>query len=536
MRGAMDNPNPEIALLQELLNLEFPRSYCNFLGDYDAMNRKLPIPILGAGVSLDESSVWGATEFLRAARTDLDSHFLTVILLDTLAICLDLKSGGEHDAPVVRIKLAPETPPAQPELISPSFADFLDMLQKDPDRILSSAGVTAHPVDDYWFQRGLERLGWHVDNLSFAYDHKDGGQLPRSHVWRPYRFCVQDVILGITVVRHDRKYNRQEVDVFLTASIKEYAPDSGCRAICLIILSDAYKSGGSMEIKFSKNVEGGRVPHELVSLAASLHVDLAHVSDGGISPREAKQLYLALSGFSEITRAKIATLENEGRVSSASISYGMHHGVWSIPELDVILFGSRFPNTILRGAFSPEDWHLFHYDLFHARNALMGGYLDLQLAKREYPQESGSVIELEDDELDLEILFNADYFCKVYALRDADSAVTVPWITGADQPLKLSGENKLWTLLRARDMEDLQADLRADLHQAAALKKTLAAHDDSVCVMIPSDFKRLEPVERTGILDQFRKERIGLMICPDFLTQLNQEVCRRFEAIKVIRQ
>ncbi len=67
MRGPMDNPSPEIALLQELLKLEFPRSYCNFLGDYDAMNRKLPISFLGTSVSLDESSVWGATEFLRAA-------------------------------------------------------------------------------------------------------------------------------------------------------------------------------------------------------------------------------------------------------------------------------------------------------------------------------------------------------------------------------------------------------------------------------------------------------------------------------------
>jgi hypothetical protein len=529
----MSAPRQNVRLLQDLLDLKFPQSYSNFLEEHETISRNLPIPLPGSSVSLDEDSVWGGTEFLRAARTDLERRYLALLLLDAWAICLDLTKEMEGDSPVVKVELTKETPP---EKISSSFVDFLEKLRTDPDGLLAFAAVTEHPVGDYWFQCGLERLGRHMENLSFAYDHKEGGQLPRSHVWRPYRFCVQDVILGVSVIRHDRKFNRLEVDVLLTSSIPDYPADSGCRALCLILLSDAYRSGSSMEILFTKHVEGGRVPREIVSLAKSLGTELTHVKDGGISPHEAKQLYLALSGFSDTTRVAITTLEEEGRVSSAGICYGMHHGVWSIPELEVILFGSSFPDTILRGLFSPESWHLFQYDLFHARNALMGGYLDLRLARREYTRKSGGIVELEDDEQGLEILFNAEYYSKVYCLDEIEGIVTVPWLYGMDSDLTLSGSHRLWTLLRARDTEDMQANLLNDLQQAITLKKNLAAANDNICVMVPADFKRLDCDERTKIIEDFRKERIGLLLCPDFLTQLDQEVSRRFEAIKVIRQ
>ena len=529
----MKTVGTELQALQELLELTFPGSYADFLATGLPGNALLPLPLFGSAVSLDEESVWGATEFVRAARPDLAPHYLVMLLLEGWAICLDLTPGGHPDPPVVRVDLESATPPRR---LCATFPEFLIQAPAAPEWFFTSLPGSVHPEDDYWFQRGLENLGRHIANLSFSYDHKDGGQLPRSHVWRPYRFCIQDVIFGITVIRHDRSRNRLDVDLFLTAFIPEYPAESGCRALCLILLSDAYNSGGSLEIKFSKQVEGGRLPRELVQLARSLNVSLDHAAQGGITPREAKRFYLALSGFSDPTRDKILQLEDEGRLSSASVCFGLHHGVWTIPELEVILFGSRAPDTILRGVYAPEQWHLFSYDLFQGRNALMGGYLDLYLARREFSEASGAIVELEDSGPDLEILFDAGEFCKIYRMRELEGELLVPWLRGSDEPLLLSGAHGLRVLLRARELEDLKQMIASDLEDALRVKQLCGDSGDAVCVMVPADFSRVEAEEQQQILESFRKERIGLILCPDFLAQLDQEVRRRFEAIKVLRQ
>ena len=66
-----------------------------------------------------------------------------------------------------------------------------------------------------WFHVGMKRLTWHVEESPYRlnYNHAAGDKLPRNHIWRPYRFCVQDVLFGATVVRHAREHNCLEVDV-----------------------------------------------------------------------------------------------------------------------------------------------------------------------------------------------------------------------------------------------------------------------------------------------------------------------------------
>ena len=531
----LNNANQEILLLQELLNIKFPNIFRDYLEDNSHCARIFSIPILGCSISLDNSSIWGATAFLRTIRPDLPPDFITIIPFDNFAICLDVQKGDEQEVPVVKINFLDFAPP---ETVCHSFEGFLQNMKMNPNTLSLFSGSGQDSVNNYWFQRGIERLEWHMMNLSFQYDHKDGGQLPRSHVWRPYRFCVQDIILGVTLIHHNRKYNRTEVDVFLTASTADYSEDSGCRALVLIILSDAYKSGGSMEIKFTNNVEGGRVPHELVILANNCNVHLEHISKGGISPKEANQLYMALTGFNEAMQAKIVELEEIGKISSANLCYGMHHGVWSIPELEIILFSSIHPHTILQGSYPTEVWHLFHHDLFHARNALMGGYLDLQLVRREHAisEHTESVKELEDDERNVEICFNSAYCSKLYVIEKTEQSIAVPWLYDSDSILELSPSSNLWVLLRARELEDLKMLLLDDLQQALQLKKYLASQNDNVCIMVTSDFKRLDSEERTRIREQFSQANIGLILCPDILNQLDNEVWRRFESIKVIRQ
>jgi len=230
----MNNINEDIILLEELLCLSLPRAYVAAVLEKELHESK--IPLLGLPLSLDLTSVWGATEFLRAARPDLHRMFIPIQMIGSLALCMDLAEKPGDDVALVQIDMD------HPKSVCDSISLYLEKLKEGKD--LWEVPVEGIDAEDNWFQHGLNRLDWHMENLAFQYDHEKGGQLPRNHVWRPYRFCVQDIILGITVIRHDRKYNRLEADVFLTAQIPEYEPDSGCRALALILLSDAYKSGG----------------------------------------------------------------------------------------------------------------------------------------------------------------------------------------------------------------------------------------------------------------------------------------------------
>ena len=524
----MNENQDDIQLLEELLDVRLPKSYVDMIGDGGKGSGSGAL-FLGLPISLELDSAWGATEFVRAAREDLDMPFVALRLAGTRALCLDLGQGDERDAPVVLVDLDGAE---SPKKVSDSLVKYLKETQPDD---LSIPADSLGPVEqDEAFQNGLAHLERHLEQLSFNYDHKKGGRLPRSHLWRPYRFCVQDVILGIVVLRHDRKYNRLEVDVFLTAGIPEYAPESGCRALALIMLSDAYKSGGSMEIKFSEHVESGHVPDELCRLAGSLGVQLRHAKEGGITPKEAKSLYLALSGFGKPIADRVMSMEKGGRLSAAAVCYAMHHGVWTAEELEIIFFGSGFPDRILKGSVPPEAWRLFDYDIFHARNALMGGYLDRHVMNREHLLEKeGEVVELEDDERNVEISFSPNNYVKTLKLLESDDRIFIPWLHNQTKNPVLRTGQRLRVLLRARDVEDLKQRFRMDLEQIRELKQKAGNGKDVFCIMVPGDFKRME----TGpYADLAEKCDIGIIVCPEFLTQLDQEVCRRFESIKVMRQ
>jgi hypothetical protein len=530
----MDSVEESVVLLQELLGVALPKSYQEVIGSIDASAG--PSPILCFPMSLQLASVWGATEFLRAARPDLTPQYIVLNFDRDHAVCLDLKNGDEIDAPVVDIDLERES---SPERIYDTIGEYLEEIGKTLERAQRLEGEL-NIEGEGWFQHGLDCLEEHMNNISFKYDHKDGGQLPRAQVWRPYRFCVQDIILGITVVRHNRLYNCLEVDVFLTAEIPEYDPDSGCRALALIILADAYKSGGSMEIKFTRKVEGRRVPREICDLAAKLKVDLHHIDEGGITPKEAKRLFQALSGFDEKVIRKVSDLEEKGKLSAASLCYAMHHGAWTREELEIILFLSESPETVLTGSYPSELWHLHHYDLRIGRTALLGSYLDRQLRTKIHPlkdcrDETGGemITELEDDERSLDIEFVPESGAKRYALGiGEEDPVPVPWIDHGIENFMLGRDKNLLVILSSRDAEELRNMFEEDLNRAIHLQQTHP--EEQVCLMVTADFKRLDS-KGVEFAAKAKAGNVGIIICPEYVNQMDHIVAERFESVKLMR-
>lgn len=98
-----------------------------------------------------------------------------------------------------------------------------------------------------------EHLKW------YDRDFVSRGKHPRDKNWRPVRFAVRDVILAWVVAKLQEKDNIIEVDVCLTYDPTAIPGRSGTKFAAIYTLSQAYKTGSSMGIRFTENVEGGTV-------------------------------------------------------------------------------------------------------------------------------------------------------------------------------------------------------------------------------------------------------------------------------------
>jgi hypothetical protein len=93
---------------------------------------------------------------------------------------------------------------------------------------------------------------------------KQGKVLLNNYLWRPYRFAVRDVIIGLVVVKHNRRDSLLEVDVCISTTLPQFEKHSGARLMTIFLLTEAFFCGGSMEIHFTRNVEGQKVPKDIV--------------------------------------------------------------------------------------------------------------------------------------------------------------------------------------------------------------------------------------------------------------------------------
>jgi hypothetical protein len=75
------------------------------------------------------------------------------------------------------------------------------------------------------------------------------------------------------------------------------------------------------------------------------------------------------------------------------------------------------PHRVLLGITPSELGTLYQHDLMHARNAVLGGYLDRKMKQRERQVAEG-VIELEADENDVHIAFDPEHCAKAYTSQE----------------------------------------------------------------------------------------------------------------------
>jgi len=513
----------DIRAIESSLNLCLPSDFRQFIGNYGSLSAN-GVTIFGLGKPQAIGMPIG--EAVRLLRQSVVAMPLGLVPIEHLGdrrfACLATSKKMRDHCPVVEIDLSDPLPLRELPQLALCFRDYLF------DRLSQSRRPTAVDNTD----RAFAVLEQHVRDHQnkFKYDHDKGGKLPRNHDWRPYRFCIQDVLFGATVVRHLREENCLQVDVFLTAEIPEYDPLAGTQALATFLLSEAYKCGGTMEIRFTKNVEDGKVPNGLKQLATRYGVAIGQNDKDRISPAEAKSFYAALTNFPAELQEKINALEQAGKVKMARACFAVHHGIWTREQVEMVVLGSQRPDSVLAGLTDPSQRHLYAHDLFHARAALMSGMLDLYLSKRDRVSAKGITYDMEDDLRPIQSKFDGDLYAKRF---QSNEEITLPWLHLQTNQNRIPAGQPFWVLVRARDAADMLMNLEEDIQQA------LQVGDDAqnpTFILVPSDFTSLPPDFMKKIGTQLKKSKIRLMVCPETVRTLDADAAQHLARSRVLRK
>lgn len=358
------------------------------------------------------------------------------------------------------------------------------------------------------------------------------GRTPRDKDWRPVRHAIRDVILFKVVARLQEKDNVMEVDVFLTYDPDAIAGWSGTKFATIYILSQAYKSGSSMGIRFTQNVEDGSVPTDIVEMAKSYDVELKseHISAGIITPKEARHLYLALTELSPEAAQRAMELSLADKVSPERVCYMVHHLTYTKEEMESLLLGTEFPESILLGKVTPQEYLLYHDVVLRARDIVLGGILDRTLRLKELVAEDGTVIDLEETERYVSISFDSRYFAKVYETMEE---TPIPWT--ANRNWVLPAGERLVVMVRARDWADFEYYIKEDLKALQSLKMAYADRPTHFFLLVPRNVLELEEAVLKSYQKALSEMDVTLMICPESVALLDTEVMRRLRECETMR-
>ncbi|HEX9008659.1 MAG TPA: hypothetical protein VF837_05355 [Patescibacteria group bacterium] len=357
-------------------------------------------------------------------------------------------------------------------------------------------------------------------------------KIPKNYEYRPYRWCSKDIVFSLLVVRHNRQGNFIEADVCLIANPPQFVENSGAKVAMGFLLSEAYKCSGSMEIVFTKNVEGGRVPAYICDLALEYGIKLNHVFEGHITPFEARQFYMELVGFSKPVKEKIMKLSVEGRLSPERACFMVIGGVWSLPEAEAIILSNTHPERVLMSLSSPDDRILYLNDILVSRSAILGGALDRKLLKPELI-ENGQVVESEDEETPLSIDFDPAYYAKIY---QSEVELVVPWIK--QNNLVIKPGQQMVVMIRARSDSEIRKFFLNDLEDLKSLvtKYKEARIENAIFFLTPRDFEDIPLVQQEQIVNLLQQQGVYIMVSPDSVSSLDKEAIRRLETGRMVRQ
>lgn len=502
--SSLEERQQQAAALPSLLNIDLPESYRRFLIESGSANVNR-LPVFGLPISPDLDSVWGATEFLRVARADLEPDLLVIRFMDTRALCLDLRGGSSTDAPLAEVDLEGTDPPRR---VHDSFKRYME-----------EGGRSERQIDG-----ALRRIRWHLDSAertSTRYDHAAGGALPRGHEWRVRRSCIHDRVVGLVASRHNEDFDGLEVDVFVSTDHPDYEPGHGVRALTSLLLSEAYRNGATMAIHFTRyDANSGRrvadrIPSSLLSLASDFGITFRDATEGIISHAEAVQLYGSIVGLSaEVARA-VHQHEGTGRLTLQALCYLISARIWTVEEASWILLNCPRPEGVLFGADVPEDRLSYMESVSYGRAALAA----TRLRHRLQIDDRGEERECRVSVVGPTWLFERAWAC------------TLDWTPSA-RPIPVDSGDTLELLPRPRPV--LPGEKERIWNDVEALA-SCSNRSTRKAILYSEDSHSVDGI--TELADKAREARgVDILVAPFKCRELDGEVDTRMRRARVLRE
>jgi hypothetical protein len=333
----------EISFLELELKVHIPSSYKEFLLS-KGKDIAFGLPVLGLPASYDLTSALGATSLLRTIRPELNNYIAVRVIEDRI-LCLDLTQGSSTDAPLVEVNIGSTE---QPTTVHNSFGSYLNESEQSKKQIVYAL-------------RRIKNL--YSNKLVKQYEHNESeGKVPfKARDWRVHRCCVHDLVVGLTAFKYSEAFNGIEVDVFATTDHPDYEEGHGTKALMALILSDAYRNGTSMEVRFTKfdSQERRRVadniPKSVLTTLNSFGIKLQKQTGGIITHEESISIFSSLLGIQEDAKTKIKKLELVQEATLQGVCFLINSRVWTIEQINWLIINAERVKAIIFGRDNPEN-------------------------------------------------------------------------------------------------------------------------------------------------------------------------------------
>lgn len=289
---------------------------------------------------------------------------------------------------------------------------------------------------------GLRRV---LDQIGPAYErtHLENEKRPRDFVVRPVRIACQNVIVALGAIAHDSSFDGLSVPAWQTCEVPHVATHEANRALAALTLCDAFQSGGTMEIRFDRKariVHKGNpldfpghpemaVPASLRRFGRTLGVVLGAEDQAAISPREARDLFLAITPMPDALRARVHdAIENRG-IAPERICFLLLSQVWREIEMDYLLATTGRSPSILSGGADWTDRFARQAESEICRGAVTVGMLFRRLNATDNANGGSKVVRVVEDRTK-GIAWDVHPDVAAITFTGLDPADPIPWTFG----------------------------------------------------------------------------------------------------------
>lgn len=250
-----------------------------------------------------------------------------------------------------------------------------------------------------------------VFDVGEAYERAflDNDKRPRDFIVRPVRIACQNVIVALAAFSQDSAFDGLGVVAWQTCEVPHVATNEANRALTALMLCDAFKNGGTMEIRFDRQVSAtgfdrkitghpeGTVPAALRRYARTVGIFDIKEDDRSITPSIARDLFRAVTPMPDDLRSRVDFATATEGIAPERLYFALMTGTWHAIELDYMLATTCRTRQIISGGSDWRDRSARQAEAEICRTSLMSSMFYNRLNNRDSAGDSSGTRVLEDD-------------------------------------------------------------------------------------------------------------------------------------------